>query len=413
MASASAHLKTNFIDQISQTRKAIHDSFKRSHEDLRIRENSLLSRVEEIEKDFNTKTQEIERLLEILDDLANNELNDVYDILFKKIGAKREKLAILDNIEFEWNPSFEASIEDLGSIKLNGEYKDFTHSVLPQIKPVVPDYQTKQLPIAHSCKKPTDPKAPGEFNCPGSLAIHYQTGNIYIADKNNNRVQVFDNEGEFIFVFSERMKKPIGICISLNKVFVTQLGTHCINVYELEGKLLRSVGSLGGGEGQFNNPYGLDISEINTIYVCDSSNDRVQILTEDLKFHSMLGIEELNSPRDVKVTRDRVLVLDRSDLCLSVFNSDHVLTNRIITRGLDGQVISSFCFDVDGENNIIMSDYAHCVTVFNQDGVQIHKFGKQVYPVGDFRYPHGIALDNKGRIIVIDHKKGSACLKIF
>ena len=66
MASVSAHLNTDFIDQISQTRKAIHDSFKRSHEALRIRENSLLSRVEEIEKDFNTKTQEITKLLETL-----------------------------------------------------------------------------------------------------------------------------------------------------------------------------------------------------------------------------------------------------------------------------------------------------------------------------------------------------------
>ena len=213
-------------------------------------------------------------------------------------------------------------------------------------------------------------------------------------------------------MFSERVDHPIGICIFLNKVFVTQYGSSCINVYELGGKLLRSVGSIGSGEKQLNDLYGLDISAGNAIYVCDSSNDRVQILTEDLKFHSMLGIEVLNSPRDVKVTRDRVLVLDRSDLCMSVFNSDHVLTNRIITRGFDGQVISSFSFDVDRENNIIMSDYANCVTVFNQDGVQIHKFGKRGKAVGDFSRPYGIALDNKGRIIVVDHK-GTACLQIF
>ena len=104
----SAHLNTNFIDQIAQTRKAIHDSFKRSHEALRIRENSLLSRVEEIEKDFNTKTQ---------------------------------------------------------------------------------------------------------------------TGNIYIADSNNNHVQVFNHEVTFLFMFSERVDHPIGICIFLNKVFVIQYGS--------------------------------------------------------------------------------------------------------------------------------------------------------------------------------------------
>ena len=110
-------------------------------------------------------------------------------------------------------------------------------------------------------------------------------------------------------------------------------------------------------------------------------------MTEELKFHSMLGIGVLNRPRDVKVTRDRVLVLDRSDLCLSVFNSDHVLTNRIITRGFDGQILSSFSFDLDRENNIIMSYYANCVTVFHQDGVLIHKFGKRGQDVGDFSRP--------------------------
>ena len=423
MASASVHLNTDFIDQISQTRKAIHDSFKRSHEALRIRENSLLSRVEEIEKDFNTKTQEITKLLETLnstksytsENLISNELKDVQDIFHQAIDTKVEKLlARMDHkIEFEWNPEFEASIERLGSIKLNSlPNTSLTHSFLPRVKPVVPDYKTKQLPLAYSCKGSTNKKDPGDFNSPRGLAIHYQTGNIYIADIDNNRIQVFNHEGGFLFMFSERVENPTGICISLNKVFVTQYGSSCINVYELGGKLLRSVGSIGNGEGQFNNPYGLDISEGNTIYVCDNSNDRIQILTEDFKFHSMLGIGVLNRPRDVKVTRDRVLVLDRSDLCLSVFNPDHVLTNRIITRGFDGQVLSSFSFDVDRENNIIMSDYANCVTVFNQDGVLIHKFGKRGQDVGDFSRPYGIALDNKGRIIVVDHKS-TACLQIF
>ena len=79
----------------------------------------------------------------------------------------------------------------------------------------------------------------------------------------------------------------------------------------------------------------LDVSDrTNNIYVCDRDNDRIQILTEELKYHSMLGIDLLRRPRDVKVTRDRVLVLDESDPCMFVFDSDHVLTNRLITRVL-------------------------------------------------------------------------------
>ena len=122
----------------------------------------------------------------------------------------------------------------------------------------------------------------------------------------------------------------------------------------------------------------------------------------------------LKYPRDVKVPRDRVLVLDESDPCLFVFSSDHVLTNRLITRcGNTKQTNYPLCFDIDREYNIIMSDYDnHCVYVFSQEGEQIHKFGKQGQGIGEFYCPRGIALDNIGRIIVVCGKD-KACLQIF
>ena len=92
----------------------------------------------------------------------------------------------------------------------------------PHVKPVVPDYRTKQLPAAYCCKKSSKQKSPGELNSPRSIAIHYKTGNIYIADTDNNRVQVVRYNGEYVFMFSEKMNSPTGICISQNRVFVTQ-----------------------------------------------------------------------------------------------------------------------------------------------------------------------------------------------
>ena len=197
-------------------------------------------------------------------------------------------------------------------------------------------------------------------------------------------------------------------------MFVTQYSGNCINMYELEGKLIKSVGSEGNGRTQFYHPNGLDVSDRNnSIYVCDCWNHRIQILTAKLKYHFMLGKDLLKHPRDVKVTRDRVLVLDGSDPCMSVFNSDHVLTNRLITRGVGKQTNNPCRFDIDRESNIIMSDYTnHCVFVFNQEGEQIHKFGKEGQGIGKFHYPYGIALDNTGRIIVVC-EKNTNCLQFF
>ena len=147
--------------------------------------------------------------------------------------------------------------------------------------------------------------------------------------------------------------------------------------------------------------------------MCDCENDRIQILTEELKYHSMLGIDLLKCPRDIKVTRDRILVVDESDSCMFVFDSDHVLTNRLITRGVCKQTNNPFYFDIDRDCNIIMSDCNnHCVYVFNQEGEQIHKFGKEGQGIGEFYCPYGIALDNTGRIIVVCHKNTN-CLQFF
>ena len=146
-------------------------------------------------------------------------------------------------IEFVCDNLFETDIEQLGSIKLNGQTMISPTSIFPpQVKPVIPDYKTKQLPTAYRCKKSSDKKSPGELNYPRSMSIHYKTRNIYITEESNHRVQVFSYNGDYLFMFSEKMIRPVGICLSQNTVFVTQRGGHCVNTYELEGKLMKSVG---------------------------------------------------------------------------------------------------------------------------------------------------------------------------
>ena len=403
---------TNFVEQIKETRKGIKDRFKKSHEALRVRESNLLSRVDEIEKEYNSKTQEMKELLESLNNikyissntLKSKKVEEMYVSIERTIAEL--KADIDSSIEFEWDSLFETDIEQLGSIKLSGQ---------TQVKPVVPDYRAKQLPTAYCCKKSSEQKAPGEMNCPRGIAVHYKTEHIYIADEENNRVQVFTCNGDFLFMFNEKMDQPRGICITHNRVLVTQWGGHYIAMYEPEGKLIKRVGSKGSGEAQFNCPCGLAVSDrTNNVYVCDCYNYRVQIFTEDLKFHSILGIGVFYQPRDIMVTRDRVFVLDESNPCMFVFNSNHVLINRLITRGGGGkQTNNPYCFDIDREYNIIMSDYwNHCVYVFNQQGEEIHKIGKKGQGIGEFNYPYGIVLDNTGRIVVVC-QKDTACLQFF
>ena len=422
---AEANPKQDFSKQISETRKSIKDRFKKSHEALVARENILLARVDSIEREYNQKIQQQNELTQSLsttksfvnENLKPNQLTKIRDGIITQIDNQLTELTADTeaNVEFVWDNLFETDIEQLGSIKLNDQMNmSPTRTFSPQVKPVVPDYKTKQLPTAYRCKKSSDKKSPGELNYPRCMSIHYKSGNIYIADEDNHRVQVFSYNGDYLFMFSEKMNNPVGICVFQNTVFVTQFLGHCVNMYELEGKLTKSVGSYGNGEAQFNCLHSIDVSDRNhNIYVCDYNNNRVQILTEELKYHSMLGIGLFTNPRDIKVTRDRVLVLDVSDPCMFIFNSEHLLINRIITRGSGKQTNSPRSFDIDRDYNIMMSDISNdCVYVFNKEGEQIHKFGKHGQGIGEFSSPWGIVLDNTGRIIVVCCKDTN-CLQFF
>ena len=147
---ATAQVKVNFPEQIEESRKKIRDSFKRSHEALQVRENILLSRVDEIEKEYNSKTQEMNKLVEALnkatlqceETLAANKLTDINQIVRTAIDKKIQELkADTDtNIEFEWDNLFETGIEQLGSIKLNGETMISPTSIFPpHVKPAKMD----------------------------------------------------------------------------------------------------------------------------------------------------------------------------------------------------------------------------------------------------------------------------------
>ena len=229
---AEANPKQDFSKQISETRKSIKDRFKKSHEALVARENILLARVDSIEREYNQKIQLQNELNQSLSEaksynpekLKAYQLTKIRESIITHIDNQLIELtADRDtNIEFVWDNLFESDIEQLGSIKLNDQmHMSPTRTFSPQVKPVVPDYKTKQLPTAYRCKISSDKKSPGELNSPSCMSIHYKSGNIYIAEASNNRVQVFSYNGDYLFMFGEKMNYPVGICVFQNTVFVT------------------------------------------------------------------------------------------------------------------------------------------------------------------------------------------------
>ena len=97
-----------------------------------------------------------------------------------------------------------------------------------------------------------------------------------MADRSNNRIQVFTAEGMFLRMFSDGgqgklLNEPVGIAIDASDmVYVSECNWgHRISVFTSEGQFVTSFGKAGKKPGEFTLPCGLAVDDCGVVYVCD------------------------------------------------------------------------------------------------------------------------------------------------
>ena len=270
------------------------------------------------------------------------------------------------------------------------------------------DYKSKKQPLVSVCEKGNGME---QLNSPRGVAVENKTGNIYIADTENNCVEVFDSTGKYLFKFGDnedegKMYQPLSVAICGDRILISQCD-HCILNYQLNGKFISKIGKYGNGELEFNYPFGLTIDESNgNIYVSDCLNNRIQILSHDFRFISQFGKDILKQPRDVRLSKEYIFVLDVSNPCLHLFNYNHILQKSVISRGKGMRVIDPWRFFIDQTYNLLFSDRgSNTIHVFNKQFKLIHKISVSPKPMG-------ITVDKRGRVIVVCWADNN-CLQIF
>ena len=79
------------------------------------------------------------------------------------------------------------------------------------------------MPVAtFGLHRNSESSSPGVFCYPSGVAVDPITNYLYVCDPGNNRVQDFNEPFEFIFMFSDKMNQPTGICLKHNNVYITQ-----------------------------------------------------------------------------------------------------------------------------------------------------------------------------------------------
>lgn len=117
-------------------------------------------------------------------------------------------------------------------------------------------------------------KAEGEFNLPHAVRLDSK-GNVYVADRENDRIQVFDAAGKYLWQFGGFA--PFGLFITQDDtLFVADGRANRVLKMTLEGKILAAWGSLGSEPGNFILPHGITVGPDGAVYVTDINGKRVQ-----------------------------------------------------------------------------------------------------------------------------------------
>jgi len=177
----------------------------------------------------------------------------------------------------------------------------------------------------------------GKLNYP--IGITTYSDKVYVADRQNNRISVFQNDGKFCSVIGHKqlsryfdiavnihgkilvadwrhhcmyvftlngnyidqvaiqkgtdvqLKEPCSITTDSDGfILMTEFSNHCVTIFDEIGNRIRSFGSKGSGDGEFDHPHGIAVAPNGAIYISDTCNKRVQIFPANFIYDDWINL---------------------------------------------------------------------------------------------------------------------------
>lgn len=264
----------------------------------------------------------------------------------------------------------------------------------------------------------------GQFSGPVDIDVD-SLGYIYVSEQDNNRVQKFDSNGNYVSQFGTfgtgdgQLDRPFGIKIHNNNIYVVDSGNARVQKFDLNGNFILKFGIPKGedvgGNGKFYFPTFIDTDSQGNVYVADPEDTLIQKFDSNGNFISQLGQYgsadgEFMSPVSMAIdSQDNMYVVDSGNNRVEKFSSSSEYISQ--TGGYGGgynQFYNMQNIELDNDNNIFISNthseqniqaikkYAPDYTFLTQIGtIQSDDDGK-------FNLPFGMAFDSNNDIYVVD-----------
>ncbi len=257
----------------------------------------------------------------------------------------------------------------------------------------------------------------GQFNSPHGIAID-SSGNIFVVDHKNSRIQKFSSAGTYISQFGSygtgngQFNWPVAVAIDRSgNIWVTDYNNHRIQKFSSSGTYISQFGSYGTGNGQLNLPSGIVFDSSGNIYVTEFANHRVQKFDSNGTYLSQFGSYARTGngkfylPLGIAIdSSGNIWVADHGNSRIQKFDSNGTYLSQIGTLGSgNGQFNYSVFIAIDSSGNIWVTDKNnHRVQKFDSAGNYLSQFGTLGTGNGQFNVSSGIAFDSLGNIFVSD-----------
>lgn len=203
------------------------------------------------------------------------------------------------------------------------------------------------------------------FNTPVGIAVG-PDGQIFVTDADLGLVARLDHQGKPLQPIGKGLlSRPTGLAYEPNskRLYVTDTPAHQVKVFDLDGRLLSTIGTFGEGPAGLNYPTHLALRD-GLLYVSDTLNARIQVF--------------------------------------STVDGHHV--RQIGKRGLFvGDQVRPKGVATDSEHNVYVVESNHdYLLIYNRLGEFLMAIGGVGSGIGNFYLPAGVWVDAKNRIFVAD-----------
>jgi tripartite motif-containing protein 71 len=270
--------------------------------------------------------------------------------------------------------------------------------------------------LVYSSQFGSEGSAAGQFSRPSAVAAG-ANGALWVADRNNDRVEEFNNRGEYVTSVGENgsssLNHPNGVALDAEgDIWVLDSGHSRVEEFDEQGEYITKIEPQEPGPGELGVLGGIAVDARGNIWVSNPEGGQLKEFDSQGGYIETVegaGANKLSKPEGVAVdSHGNVWVADATANRVEEFDEEGTYLSQFGSSGSgEGKLSSPYAVAVGPDGDVWVGDVGNNrIEEFSEGGEYLYQFGSSGAEAGKFKFqaPIGIAVDASGDLWVADSK---------